>query len=729
MRSMPAPSTRARPIPGRSAPWRHLPILGLCLLLAAACRDEPSDALEQIEISGTEILWDEWGVPHILAESETALFRAHGWAQMQSHGDLILQLYGQARGRAAEYWGEAHLGSDRWIRTVGVPERAERWYRSQSEEFRPKLDAFVQGMNDYAEAHGDRLVDSLEVVLPIRPTDVLAHLQRATLFTFVTSPRAADLAIQRFDEKVARANENVENGSNGSNAWAIGPSRSESGNAMLLANPHLPWSDLYLFYELHLVAPEVNVYGVTLVGLPVPGIGFNDRIAWTHTVNTHDGVDYYALKLGPDGYAWADSTRQLESRQVVIRVKRSDGGVEERPFTIFSSVHGPLVAVKQGVGVAIRVVGLDRAGMGEQWWDMAKARNLRQFEGALQRLQLPTFTVMYADRDGHILHLFGGLTPVRPEGPWDWTEVVPGDRPETLWTETHPYEDLPRVLDPPAGWLQNTNDPPWTTTFPRALQAANFPSYMAPRFMHFRAQRSARMLLEDERISFDELVDYKHSTRMELADRILDDLIPAARERGTERARRAADVLERWDRRADADSRGAVLFQLWFFRLRRDAEDGSPFAVAWNPQDPLRTPDGLADPVRAVAVLDTAAARVAQAYGSMDVSWGEVYRLRLGGKDLPANGGPGELGIFRVVGYGQAPDGHYQATFGDTWVAAIEFTEEGVRARALLSYGNASQAGSPHRGDQLELFSEKRLRPIWRTRAEIEAHLSARETF
>jgi len=661
------------------------------------------------------ILWDTWGVPHIFGKDEESLFHTQGWAEMQSHGNLILRLYGQARGRAAEYWGEKYLESDRWVHTNGIPARAQEWYKAQSPAFRRYLDAFAAGINAYAGEHADQIDDAVEVVLPVHATDVLAHTQRVIHFTFVTNPRVVNAATEQWR-------------SNASNAWAIAPPRSASGHAMLLANPHLPWSDFWLFYEAQLVAPDVDAYGVTLVGQPGLGIAFNDNLGWSHTVNTHDGQDLYELTLSGDEYRWDGGVRAFETDEHVLKVKQSDGPFREEKLVVRRSVHGPVVAEKAGKAVALRVVGLDQPGLFEQWWDMAKARNLAEFEAALKRLQIPMFTVMYADRDGHIMHLFGGRTPVRPKGDWNWAGIVPGDTSATLWTKTHPYEDLPRLLDPPSGWLQNANDPPWTTTFPSALNPNDFPPYLAPRFMHFRAQRSARMLNEDDRISFEEMIQYKHSTRMELADRLLDDLIPAARQQGSERARRAADVLEAWDRNADAESRGAVLFQAWFRELSRHAGNPGLFAIKWSEASPLTTPDGLADPTTAIAALEAAATGVEADYGRLDVSWGEVYRLRRNGVDLPANGGPGSLGIFRVVDFEKATDGRFQANFGDTYVAAIEFSNP-VRAMALLSYGNASQPGSPHLADQLPLFARKQLRPVWRTRQDIEAHLAERKIF
>ncbi len=668
----------------------------------------------------TEILWDTYGVPHIYALDTKDLFYAFGWAQMQSHGNLILRLYGQARGQAAEYWGEDYIESDKWLKTMGVPERARQWYEMQNPTFRGYLDAFAAGINTYAKEHVELIDDEVETVLPVQAVDVLAHLQHVLHFTFVVTPaRIENLYKQQQISHHAAFGQKM-----GSNGWAIAPSRSASGNAMLLANPHLPWSNLFLWYEAQLTAPGIDAYGAALVGLPVLNIAFNDYQGWTHTVNTYDGWDAYELTLANGGYQFDGKVQAFEIEEHTLKVRQADGILRQEPLIVRRSVHGPIVVEKDGKAIALRVVGLDQPGALEEWWDMARAKNLDQFEAALKRLQIPMFTVMYADRDGHVLHLFNGQVPVRTQGDFEsWSRIIPGNTSATLWTKVHSYRELPRVLDPPSGWLQNTNDPPWSTTFPRALAPDNYPPYMAPpSLMAFRQQRSARMLVEDEQISFEEMVKYKHSTRMELADRLLDELIVAAQQRGGKLARQAAEVLKSWDRKADADSSGAVLFAFW----AQAVDLSSLFAIPWDQNSPLATPDGLANPASAVTALEVAATQVEATYGRLDVPWGDVFRLRVGDLDLPANGGADELGIFRMLWFIPSEDQRFEAAGGDSYVAAIEFSNP-VRAMALISYGNSTQPGLLNKGKQLKLFGSKRLRPIWRSRQEIEAHLAFHE--
>ena len=665
----------------------------------------------------TEILWDSWGVPHIYGKDSESLFQAFGWAQTQSHGDLILRLYGQARGKAAEYWGEEYLPSDQYVRTMGIPARAKEWYNQQSLSMQSYLNAFAQGINNYVQEHPDQVDEDVKVVLPVNGVDVLAHMQRVVNFHFVVNPR------QLISLKTDKLN-------GGSNAWAIAPSNSASGKAMLLANPHLPWSDLYLWYEAQLKAPAIDVYGATLVGMPVLAIAFNDHLGWTFTVNTFDGADIYQLTLSDEGYLWDGEVKPLEKDTQLLKVKQTDGTFREEKLIVKNSIHGPIIAQEENQAFALRVVGLDQPNMAQQFWQMGQATNLNQFEEALQQLQLPLFNLLYADQQGKVFYIFNGQIPVRSKGDWNyWQGIIPGDTSDTLWTKYHPYRDLPLLRNPINGWLQNTNDPPWTSTFPSALDPQDYPSYFAPNSLGatnniFRPQRSIKMLQENEQISFEEMITKKFSSRLEMADRLLDDLIPVARLLANPIGIEAANVLDAWDRQANADSKGAVLFTLWALSFR----NSDLFAKPWDEDAPLNTPDKLADFNTALGVLEGVAAQMQLLYGSLDVSWGEIVRMNYGKENLPASGSYGNLGSFRVLNTIPTDDERFQVVAGDSYIAAIEFTNP-VKAKALTVYGNATQPGSPHVGDQLSLYAQGELRPVWRKPKEIKAHLESKQVF
>ena len=583
---------------------------------------------------------------------------------------------------------------------MGIYGRSRRWYQEQTPEFRRYLDAFAQGINAYAEAHGDTLAERSRRVLPVDAIDVIAHTQRVIHFSFVGRPYAVDQARQL----VASPGQQ-----------RVGdrtvPDREQ--HAMLLINPHLMWSGQQLFYETHLTGPGTDFYGAALVGFPVMSLGFNRDLGWTHTVNTLDGADLYALTLEGDGYRFDGKVRAFESEEQTVLVRQDDKTTASEPLTIRRSVHGPVLAQGGDKAVAFRVVGLDAPGMLQEWWDMSRATDLRTFETALRRLQVPMFNVLYADRDGHILYVFNGRVPKRPSGTYvDWLGAVPGDTSANLWTDVLGYGDLPRVQDPPTGWLQNANEPPWTATVPSPLDPARFPSYLAPQFTLIRAQQSASLLAADDSISFTELLAYKHSTRMLLADRLLDDLIAAAREYGDTAAKSAAKVLAGWNRQADADAQGAVLFERWADRMniqrsvvtltdesRRLANE--TFTTPWDPSLPLTTPAGLKAKEKAAQALSAVASEVLEEYGTLSVTWGTVHRIVSDGLDLPVNGGPGDpLGVFRTQWFAPVENGKARIEGGDAFYAVVEFSQP-LRARVMLAYGNSSQGESPHRGDQL----------------------------
>lgn len=656
----------------------------------------------------TEVLWDNYGVPHIYAKSGEEMYYAFGWAQMHSHANLLLKLYGQARGKAAGYWGANYLASDLQIQLFDLPSQARINYSKQKVRYKRYLDAFVKGLNDYAEAYPGEVGNEVRQVLPVTACDVLAHCTRIICLEFLGYNDIAN------SKRLT---------SPGSNSMAISPLKSSSKNALLLANPHLLWADFFTFYEAHLTAPGFSAYGASLVGFPELNIAFNNNLGWTHTVNTIDASDRYELTLKDGGYVLDGATVAFEKKSVVLKVRQDDGSMKDENVTLRYSKQGPVIGEKAGKAYAVRIAGLANAFLGEQYHKMAKAKNFAAFEAAVKMLQLPMFNIVYADRAGNIMYLFNGNVPVRAEGDGTfWNGTIDGTASKYIWSKTHPYNDLPKVINPATGFVQNANDPPWTCTYPVILDPQKFPGYMSPQGMGLRPQRAINMIKYQASISFDELVQDKLNTEMEAADRFLDDLLLAVKQFPDSLALKAATVLQTWDKSTNADSRGAILFERWFLKLNTDM-----FAKPWSMAEPVTTPDGLKDPEKAVALLVQAAHEIIQKYGSLDVAYGEVNRFRANGIDYPGNGGTDRTGVYRALYFREDKDKKNRAYNGDTYVAVTEFGKK-VKANVLLSYGNSSQPGSKHVGDQLQFLSAKKLRPALLVKSDVLRNLEKRET-
>ncbi|MEP7118526.1 MAG: penicillin acylase family protein, partial [Acidobacteriota bacterium] len=588
--------------------------------------------------TGTEILWDRYGVPHIFASDHPSLFRAYGYAQMEAHAELLIRLYAQARGRGAEFYGPQYLESDRWVRTNGLPETAKKWAAGQSPDFAPLIESFTNGLNAWASEHQADLSPEAKGVLPLTVDDVYAHGLRVIHYDWIVSPRRLEARLAKWEPDV-----------HGSNEWAIAPARSATGKAILMSNSHLQWGDIHTYFEVQLTAPGVTSYGAVWVGFPVLRQCFTELVGWTQTTNNPSESDLYGLVLKDGGYVLDGKVTPFDTHTETIKVKQLDGTTTDDTLTIRRTVHGPVVAERRGVPIAMRVVALDRPKLFEQFWRMGLARNYTEWDAAMRMQQLPLFNTAYADRDGHIAYVYNATLPVHATGDYKfWQGVVPGDRSDLIAHEIVPYDQVPKVVDPPQGWVQNSNDMPWTSTYPRTLDAAEFAAgFAAPQGITQRAQRGTRILsTAPDKITFENIKAWKLSTRMETADQFVDEIVATAKARGTPPAKRAADVLAKWDRQAEVDSDGMLLFYKFMTAAGSSFEHIGGFKVPTDDARPLDTPRGFKDPAKAMAVLDQVAADVEKEYGRLAVKWGDVLRFRRGTADVPGNGAPSQLGAI-----------------------------------------------------------------------------------
>ncbi len=739
------------------------------------------------------IKWDTYGVPHIYGPDVPTVERGLGYAQMEAHAETILNNVARARGRAAEYFGagdgNANIINDTNVRTYGIPARAAQWLSQGGQEQASLLAAFCAGANEYAQSHLSGIDPLLQKILPLVPADITASEQYTIWFTFIpnqdniggANPYSTGLLESLWQTGgLAAANAAARNmAPTGSNGWAVGPAKSTSGNAILMGNPHLPWGNnqpagglgIYQWLEVNLVvgdpaAPTLNAEGVTFAGGPFIGIGFNDHLGWTHTNNTIQAGNLYQLTLDATGkkYMFGGAALPLAVRTDSILVKQASGALVAQPITIRSSVHGPVVATSADghTALALRVAGLDQPSLVTQYWHMIEATTMAQFVAADSMLQMPFFNVIYADDQKNIMYKFGGRQPVRRGGQWaDYNGILDGTDPAKLWTSTFTWAQLPGAVNPQGGFVANSNNPPWTSAFPQpaTLNPANYPAYVAPQFMDFRPQHGANFLLSQPSFTVSELLAGKMSTHMLLADRVLPDLLAAAAGSSDANVRAAVPILTAWDRTGDAPSVGGALFEEWWDLVTADVAAGklpadttdnfySPhptFRIAWDRNNPLSTPVGLANPAQLLPYLATAYTTLQTEFaskGGASVAWGDAHRTLLVYRDgqqqnltgiaanHPQSGADDPFGPIRVTNpFYVGALGSYITFGGDGWVQLIEFTPQGPNAQVMLGYGNSSRPNSPHVADQLGFFDSKTLRPALRTVGAVNAATISTESY
>ncbi|MCL4813349.1 MAG: penicillin acylase family protein [Vicinamibacteraceae bacterium] len=684
---------------------------------------------------------DTFGVPHIRAASLGEAAFGLGYAMAEDHAVELGRRYVAAEGRAAEVFGESEIEGDFAAARFDNLASARRALRTVAPAFRSWLDGFAAGFNHYVASHRAALPDWMP---RIDAATLLAHGRSGSLASALRLPRdilrryAPAGATDRDTARLVR----VPHGfppynavaEAGSNAFALSGSRTTSGRPILLGNPHLRWSSLY--WEAHVTVPGVlDFYGSTLVGLPVLRAGFNRHLGYVQTNNAPDHTDILVVPLDPGRpghYRFNGRPWPLRPRQVTVRVKAAQGPPREVSREAIDTHLGPVIHKDADRVFVVRSMTLDSWRYLEGFFDLAQSRSLADFRARLARGHLFMSNFTYADAAGNILYQWNGRVPRRVPNERGYDREVPADTDRWLWKDgLHAIGELPSLLNPPGGYVQNANNSPWWTSTRDRLDPDRHPPYIERGPLSLRAQLVLDMLDARERFSVDDVVALKYSNRSLLAERMVPALAEAGRAAPdlAEPARAGLALLERWDRTVAASSEGAALFiEFWEHYTRRARE---PFARPWTADAPLETPAGLASPNEALEALGAAVETLRKDYGGEAVRFGDVMRFRApGGVDLPGDGWVGALGTYRVMGYDKAPaePGRYIAGYagrdvplagvGDAWVLLVHFTEP-LEAWSVLAYGQTTNPDSPHSRDQLPIFAAHRLRRVAYTGAQV----------
>ncbi len=675
---------------------------------------------------------DQWGVPHIVSETDAGAVYGYMYAQAQDNFWQIEDSYIQALGRYAEVVGEQGVASDYLNRALRLTSLAQAEYKTLPREFKALLDAGAKALNDaVATGAKPRLIERFE------PWHILAHAKfyQYQLFVFgrarigndeilaLSQSLLGSLTPNNFDlgslalasrNRVADAHQHA-----GSNTWAVHGSRTTSGDTYLFINPHQPYFGPGQWYEGHVQSAQGLVFsGASFFGTPFPTIGHNGQLGWSHTVNSPDIVDVYALDVHTDEgsmrYRYDGGFRPVERWQEEVKVKTEDG-FEQRSFEFLRSHHGPILAKRDGRHLAVRMAQFVEGGQLQQRFAMVKSRSLDEFKRALGRLATPMFNTMYADREGNIFYAYYGAVP-RRDPQFDWLQPVDGGDTRAEWQGYHSLEELPTLTNPEPGYLQNCNATPFLATgYGANLERSKFPKYMVAEEDNNRSKMSRVLLAGDEKFSWKKFKKMTWDTRVIEADvelpRLAQEFI--ARDvpgEAGEAAKKAIRSLLLWDRMATT---GSTETSLYFF-YRNAMVRG-----------------GITDPVLA---LLHAIELMESTYGTTKVRWGDINRLQRahtsGLEDfddealsLPIAGGPGNpFGtIFNFYTRPKSGQKKMYGVAGHSFVSVVRFSDE-AHAESILVFGANSDPDSPHHFDQSRLFAKQQYKRAWFSEPDVVAN-------
>lgn len=723
--------------------------------------------------ASAQIRRTSYGVPHIVAKDERGLGYGIGYAYAQDNLCLLANEVLTVSGERSRYFGAKgktleqrdNLASDVFFAWLNTPAAVEAFLQAQPAPVQALLAGYASGYNRaLAERRSQGLPAECgngEWLRPISSEDLVKLTRRLLaeggIGQFVEALAGAQppiLAGQQAPTGFATALARQQRFATerGSNAVAVGAQRSANGRGLLLANPHFPWMGGMRFYQMQLTIPgQLDVMGAALPGLPVVNIGFNQHLAWTHTVDTSKHFTLYRLQLDPKDptrYLLDGKSLPLARQTVSVAVKTEDGSLSQVQHQVYSSQFGPVVQWPGRLdwdahaAYSLRDANLENTRVLQQWYQINRADSLAMLKGSIEQLQgIPWVNTLAVDQAGKALYLNQSVVPYVDQqllsacsNPQAQGRLVllDGSRSACQWkvdAQAAQPGIFPARLLPSLereDFVQNSNDPAWManpaqplTGYSPLVSRSDQPLGMRGRFALQRLQGTARLGVDDlQRMVTDDEVY--------LASLLLPDLLQWCKGADAD-VRAVCSSLADWNGKADL---GSGIGLVHFLNLY-DALAGHPesWRVAFDPADPQHTPRGLAVEQAAVRKLLHQAAlaslkQVSDSGMAGDARWGQVQQASDG---TPVPGGPQALGVYNAIYSVPHGQGKRLVVSGTSYLQLVSFTDKGPEARGLLAFSQSSEAASVHASDQTRAFAARQLAVIPFTEAQIKADPEYRE--
>ena len=719
-------------------------VLTLCILLTLiACQgptpDEDTHPSNQTvtrlpgqgEDAGRTVIYrDTYGIPHIYAPTVPAGLYAQGWAQAEDRPTQLLANLKIALGELTEIQGEDGVQVSLVSLMFGHLQNAQQSIAKMSESELERVAAFANGITDYYRSHPEDVPDwwRHEAVTPA----MVDAFGRMFLYNWSIDEAIQDLRRGGIDPDFITTQR-------GSNQWAISPSRTADGHAILLIDPHLPWWGVSRFWEMRIHAGELQGSGVSLPGSPYIGLGHNAHLAWAMTTGGPDTADVFALTLDPQDpnrYKYDDTWRSIQAHEVSL--KFPDGSSREYPWE--SSHHGPIIARDEGIAYAARIAYDSDVSRNRAWEALNFAEDYRGAVTAGETLSMFPQNVMVADTSGNIYYQRMGRVPVR-DLDYDWSRPVDGSTSRTEWQGFHPASDHLQLLNPESGYMQNCNIPPdsMIPDSPFSLDAQ--PSYLfsseayGPALDGWTNQRGARaieLLSQDDDVTIEEALAYAVDVQPVGYQRWLEALTMANAPDSDE-----LSELLNWEGQLTKDSTAALKYYYWRSALNqvsqgaeiRSLVDDHMSIVEQRPPRPLALSEAQLAVLREawIAGLD----EMRSHFADTAQHWGRVFRVGRDDASWPVGGGGGDhLGLttLRTLVYLEPNERHERHGFAGQTSTQLVVLSKPIQSWIYLPVGQSDRPDSPHYRDQAEtVFSERTLRPSWWLPEDLVHHIASRE--
>ncbi|MDB2366597.1 penicillin acylase family protein, partial [Flavobacteriaceae bacterium] len=641
----------------------------------------------QINPKNIDIVRDEFGIPHIYAQTDAEVAYGLAWANAEDDFTTIQEAYLAGNAMLSNYIGLKGAAADFITQFIGSKNLIEEKIGNISEDYMAVVEGYSQGLNAYASNNPDKVL--YKKLFPITPKKMLMYSQ---LQLFISNEGAYWAGrILNNDTQDDFLDQNL----TGSNVIAMNSSKTTSGETFLAINTHQPLEGPTSWYEVHLNSEEgTNIIGTMYPGTPNILIGVNEYLGWSHTVNYPDKTDVFKLRMkNKRKYIVDEEEYELEKLKAKITIK-----VLGIPIKInrkyFKSIYGPTLKNKSGY-YSIRTPSLFHIRALEQWWRMGKSNNFSEFYNNLKMKELPGFNIGYADKYDTIFYMSNGIIPKRAEG-YNWKGIVPGDTKKTLWTEYHNIEDLPQVIQPESGFIYNANHSPFkSTSADENPNEKNYNENMGyERYDNNRSTRLIELIESYDKISYDDFKDikYDNSFPSKFNYNFMDiSIIETLKLQAENDLFELLDIIQKWDRKTDIDSQGAGIYGVLYYQLVR------------NYRNEIQKNNKTVSKEILLSALADTKAYIINNFGSIKITLGVFQKLVRGDKELPIWGLPDVITAMSSRPY---KDGKHKVTQGESYIGLVRFNENGPILESIISFGNSDNPDSEHYTDQMEKYSK-----------------------